>query len=159
MPPLTKGFLSSLHKVLDKIPDQVDSFQSLSQYQVEKRSKDRKMFRKLLSKLSGNDKDDQIAFLINEARTISSQTYVKVALKSIPRPPDYATLLKKNRQTHARVHQLIDEILPIAAGSTSLISQKSVFENRWNFLHKEPFLQSSIKSLSNPVEILTLQDS
>ena len=156
MPPLTKGVLSSLDKVLDQIPDQTNAFRSQTDYQFKKRFKERMVFRKLLAKLSGNEKDDQIEFLINEARLISSQTYVKVTLKSIQKPPDYATLAKRNRQTHAHVHQLIDEILPIAAGSTSLISQMKVFENRWNFLHEEPFLKSAIKTLSDPMEIWNL---
>ena len=84
------------------------------------RSEERKLFRKLVSKLAGNFKDHQRAFLINQARKISRTTYVQVALDSVPKIPDYAELEKKNQKPYAHVHNLIDKILPISAGSQSL---------------------------------------
>ena len=153
MAPLTATLLSSLEEVIDQIPDQTQSFRSQTQGQIRKRSKERTVFRRFLAKLSGDDKNDQIAFLINQAQKISRRTYVKVALHSIQKPPDYATLQKRSRETHAHIYQLIDEILPIAAGSTSLISQMRVFENRWKFLHNESFFESKVKALSNPVNL------
>lgn len=130
MPPLTTLMLSNLGRAIDQIPDQIDSFLDQSEIQKRLRSEERKLFRKLVSKLAGNDKDHQTAFLINQARKISRTTYVQVALDSVPKLPDYAELEKKNRKTYAHVHNLIDKILPIAAGSGSLQSQRKVFENR-----------------------------
>ena len=80
MAPLTARLLSSLEEVIDQIPDQTQSFRSQTQGQIRKRSKKRTVFRKFLAKLSGDDKNDQIAFLINQAQKISRRTYVKVAL-------------------------------------------------------------------------------
>ena len=93
-------------------------------------SRERNLFRQLLAKLAGEDKDEQVEFLVHHARKISRKTYIKVVLESIPDPPDYITLEKKHRQTHVSVHSLIDKILRVAAGSENIQSQKKVFENR-----------------------------
>ena len=92
MPPLTTPMLSNLGRAIDQIPDQIDSFGDQSEIQKRLRSEERKLCRKLVSKLAGNDKDHQTAFLINQARKISRTTYVQVALDSVPKLPDYAEL-------------------------------------------------------------------
>lgn len=99
MPPLTISLLSKLRQVIELIPDQIDAFGDQSVAQKSKRSAERTVFRELLSKLAGNDKAHQTAFLIDQARKISRSTYVKVALESVTAVPDYAQLDKKNRQT------------------------------------------------------------
>ena len=120
MPPLTTLMLSNGGRAIDQIiPNQIDSFGDQSEIQKRLRSEERKLFRKLVSKLAGNFKDHQTAFLINQARKISRTTYVQVALDSVPKIPDYAELEKKNRKTSAHVHNLIDKILPLSAGSQS----------------------------------------
>ena len=100
--------------------------------------------------------------MIKQAKKLSSKTYIQAALKLIPAQPDFLSLQKKNRRYHAHVHNLIDIVLPIAAGSESLLSQKKVFEYRWELLHKQPFitptipfetLQDSIRATSNPLNL------
>ena len=104
MPPLTTLMLSNLGQAIDQIPDQIDSFGDQSEIQKRKRSAERKLFWRLVSKLAGNDKEHQTAFLINQAQKISRTSYVQVALDSLPKPPDYAELNKKYRKTHAHLH-------------------------------------------------------
>ena len=81
MPPLTKANLSALEKAIDEIPDQTIAFRNQSQYHYKKRTLERNLFRKLLTKLAGGDKEDKIAFLVNQAQLISRKTYVKAVLK------------------------------------------------------------------------------
>ena len=69
---------------------------------------------------------------------------IRKIIKSIPDLPDYVTLEKKNRPAHAPHHSLIDTILHIAAGSENLLSQKKVFENRWKYMHKEPYIPTTM---------------
>ena len=154
MAPVSKRSLSALEKVIDGIPEQVDTFRNQSMSQRKHRSKERSLFRKFLAKLAGPDKEDQVAFMVNQAQVISSKTYVKAVLKSIPEIPDYLTLQKKNRPTYAHVHSLIDKILPIAAGSEEINSQKRVFESRWEFLHKQRYEPTTmtIKSVKKVIE-------
>lgn len=125
--------------------------------------KERTFFGKLVHKLVGDKKDEQVEFLVKQARKISRTTYIQIALNSIPLPPDYCSLQQRARRNHAHIHRLIDIILPIAAGSESPVSQKQVFQNRWLFLHNQPFistqvtfqeLQHSIKAISNNTEEL-----
>ena len=97
---------------------------------MKKELADRTFFRRLVNKVVGNNKEEQVKFLAQQARRISSKTYVQAALRLIPALPDFRSLQKKNRRNHAHVHNLIDLILPIAAGSESLLSQKKFFENR-----------------------------
>ena len=162
MPPLTASVLSRLEELIDQIPEQTDAFGDQTETQKRKRTDERRLFRELVSKLAGKDKNEQTKFLIDQARKISRKTYVQITLESIPKPPDYAELDKKNRKTYAHVHKLIDKALHIAAGSDSLLSQKKVFENRCAFVHKERFLPSSthfkelqtlIASLQNPEDL------
>ena len=140
--------------MIDGIPEQVDTFRNQSMSQRKHRSKERSLFRKFLAKLAGPDKEDQVAFMVYQAQVISSKTYVKAVLKSIPEIPDYLTLQKKNRPTYAHVHSLIDKILPIAAGSEEINSQKRVFESRWEFLHKQRYEPTTmtIKSVKKVIE-------
>ena len=65
-------------------------------------------------------------------------------IESIPDLPDYGMLEKKNRPAHAPIHSLIDKILPIAAGSENILSQKKIFENRWEFMHKQPYVPTTM---------------
>ena len=154
--------LSRLQEVIGQIPDRTDAFGDESDIEKRERCPERALFRQLVAKLAGKDKDQQTRFLITQARKISRNTYVQITLESIPKPPDYAELHKKNRKTYAHVHNVIDKVLPIAAGSDSLLSQKKIFENRWEFLHKERFMPSSthfkelqtlIASLKNPEDL------
>ena len=124
------GKMSNLELAIDEIPKQDSPFKNQSSAQLKNRTRERSLFRKLAAKLAGEEKGDQVAFMINQSRKVSSKTYVKDVLKSIPKLPDYVELEKKNRQTHAHVHSLIDQILRIAAGSENIESQKKVFENR-----------------------------
>ena len=58
--------LSNGGRAIDQIiPNQIDSFGDQSEIQKRLRSEERKLFRKLVSKLAGNFKDHQSAFLIN----------------------------------------------------------------------------------------------
>ena len=95
MAPLTTGMLSSLKQAIDKIPKQDNPFRNQTPSELRYRSRQRNLFRQLLAKLAGEDKDEQVALLVNQARKISKKTYVKIVLESIPDPPDYNTLEKK----------------------------------------------------------------
>ena len=130
MPPLTMLMLSRLQEVIGQIPDRTDAFGDESDIAKRERCPERALFRQLVAKLAGKDKDQQTRFLITQARKISRNTYVQITLESIPKPPDYAELHIKNRKTYAHVHNLIDKVIPIAAGSDSLLSQKKLLENR-----------------------------
>ena len=154
MAPLTTGMLSSLKQAIDKIPKQDNPFRNQTASELKHRSKERNLFRKLLAKLAGADKDNQVAFLVTKARRICSKTYMKVVLESIPNQPDYLTIEKKNRQTFAPVHSLIDEILRIAAGSGNIVSQKKIFESRWEVMHKELYVATSmtVRSIIKVIE-------
>ena len=154
MPPLTQGILLSLGKTINQIPDQTDTFRNQPTSFHKRIFSENTLFRKLVAKLVGEDIEEQIAFLMHQARKMSSTTYIKAALKSIPPPPDYATLQKVQRQNYSHLHQLIDQIIPIAAGSESILSQKMLIENRWTFVHKEPYvpINMSLKSLRKAIE-------
>ena len=141
MAPVTAKMLSNLEEAIDQIPNQ-DRNQTPRQFR--KRAGLRLLFRKLLVKLAGEDKDEQVAFMVHQARKVSSKTYIKAVLESIPNQPDYVTLDKKNRPTYFPVRSLLDEILPIAAGTENIPSQKKLFENRWEFMHKEPYVPTTM---------------
>ena len=149
MAPLTTGMLSNLERAIDQIPNQDCPFRNQSWNQLKHRARERHLFRKLVAKLAGEEKDDQVAFMINQSRRVSRTTYVKAVLESIPKQPDYDSLEKKNRQTHAHIHRLIDQILRIAAGSENIQSQKKIFENRWEYMHKQAYVPTtmSIKTI------------
>ena len=95
MAPLTTGMLSSLGQAIDQIPKQDSPYGNQSLNQLKHRARDRRLFRKLVAKLAGEDKDDQVSFMINQSRRVSSKTYVNVVLESIPEQPDYVALEKK----------------------------------------------------------------
>ena len=162
MAPLSGSLLSGLKQAVDLLPEQVLPFRQQTKYHHHKRSPERKLFKILTAKLAGSEKEDQVAFLMNQARNLSRETYVSAALDSVTIPPNYASIEKKNRPTYRHVHKLIDAVLPIAAGSSSIISQKKIFEARWEFLHKQPYipskisfktLQQSIKDLSSTLDL------
>ena len=68
MAPLTKGMLASLGKAIDQIPEQTDAFRNQPKRFYEARKKERSLFRKLVAKLVGVDKEEQIVFLMDQAR-------------------------------------------------------------------------------------------
>ena len=92
MAPLPAWLLLSLKEVIDRIPEQAQTYKNQTESQQNKRSKERSLFRKFLAKLAGNDKEDQVAFLVNQAKVISRKTYIKAMLQSIPKQPDYLTI-------------------------------------------------------------------
>ena len=75
--------------------------------------------------------------------TMPAMSILKV-VESIPDLSFHGTLEKKNRPAHAPIHSLIDKILPIAAGSENIHSQKKVFENRWEFMHKQSYVPTTM---------------
>ena len=95
MAPLTTAMLSSLKQAIDEMPSEPCPFRNITPSALKKRKKFCVLFRKLLAKLAGDDIDEQIAFMVKQMRKISSKTYVKAVLESIPDPPDYNTLEKK----------------------------------------------------------------
>ena len=144
MAPLPKNTLRRLQQAVDLIPEQDIPFREQTKYHQSKRLRERKVFRELTAKLAGGSKEDQVVFLINQARKVDRKTYVLAALRSVTIPPEYISIQKDKRPPFAHVHRLIDAILPIAAGSSSIASQKKVFENRWAFLHNEPYIPSVV---------------
>ena len=94
MPPLTRSILSSLEQAINQVPEQLNAFRSQSDNEKNQRAKERKLFRKLLVKLAGIEKDDQLAFLVEVSRKINKKSYVQVTLDSIPTPPDYSSTEK-----------------------------------------------------------------
>ena len=80
MAPLTTGMLSSLEQAIDQIPNQDISYRNQSTCQLKQRTRERLLFRKLVAKLAGEEKDDQVAFMINQSRRVSNKTYVNVVL-------------------------------------------------------------------------------
>ena len=122
--------INALYDAVQALPEQVNGYRSQSDRQKRKRATERSIFRDLLSKLAGTDSEDQMKFLVDQAKKISRNTYVKLTLDSFKLPPDFATLPKANRKTYRPIHQLIDTILPIAAGSPTPESQINLFKVR-----------------------------
>ena len=156
--PLTWITLKSSIETLPDLTTWLEiSSNDISARQKEDISRRRSFFRKLLEKVVGNDKDQQVEFLIQEARKINKKTYVQAALRSIPMPPDYSSLDKIHRPRHSHVHKLIDLILPLAAGSETATSQKLIFKSRWQYLHNQSFtaseIQDMINEVTNPVDL------
>ena len=89
MPPLTRKILSNLQNAIDNVPEQVNAFKTQSDSEKNERVKERKLFQKLLAKLAGNEKDGQLACLMEIARKINRKTYVQAAVESIPTTADY----------------------------------------------------------------------
>ena len=156
----------TLRTAINTLPDLTTwlniSSDDLSPRQIENISRRRSFFRKLVEKVVGMNKDEQVAFLISEARKINQKTYVQAALSSIPKPPDYSSLDRSHRQQYNHVHKLIDLVLPIAAGSESLSSQRQVFENRWQYYHHQPYgatkFQDIIKEVTNPADLWKISE-
>ena len=108
--------------------------------------KDRTFLRKLVSKVVGNNKEEQVELLAQQARKISSTTYVQAALKLIPAQPDFLSLKKNNLRHHAHVHNLIDLILPIAASSDLFSAKRSSSKIDRSFYTSSPFYQQQYPS-------------
>ena len=53
------------------------------------------------------------------------------------------------------MHNLVDFILPIVAGSSAPESQQNLLETRWKFMHKEPLRESTTyKTLKSVIDAL-----
>ena len=74
MAPLIRGTLRMLQEAIDVIPEQDTPFREQTPYHQSKRTQERKVFRKLAAKLAGADIEEQVAFLINQARKIDKKT-------------------------------------------------------------------------------------
>ena len=113
-----------------------------------------------MKKLAGDSPDDQVSFLIYQAQKLKSKAYVlQESLNTIPTPPDFETLAKKNRQPYNHIYRLIDNVLAKAAGSSSLKSQLKILEARWKYVHKQPLLPYTMnfKTLDSAIEALSWQ--
>ena len=113
MAPLPKNTLQRLQQAVYLIPEQDIPFCEQTKYHQSKRLRERKVFRELTAKLAGGSKEDQVVFLINQARKVDRKTYVLAALRSVTIPPEYISIQKDKRPPFAHVHRLIDAILPI----------------------------------------------
>ena len=120
-------------KFLPEKSELIENQPTQSETEVERRCE----FLANLTKKIFSKKNEQVTSLLSQAQKISSTTCVQQVLKSIPIPPDYATLDKKQRRNYSHLHNLIDIILPLAAGSSSPESQLKLLENRWKYIHKE----------------------
>ena len=144
-----KTFLS----LIDKLPWIVKEDFNES---VKKGSREGILSRRILEKLLGNDKQNQLNFLMHQAKVIDRKTYITRALKTIPKPPTYSELTKNQRRAFEHVYSLVEEVVRIAAGSTSKEDQLKLLEDRWLLTHKAALkvtwksLQSAIESLPNP---------
>ena len=76
---------------------------------------------------------------MHQARLINRRTYVTQALKTIPTLPEYSELTKNERRPFAHVHSLVENVLQIAAGSTSTEVQLKLLEDRWLLTQKAAF--------------------
>ena len=129
--------LENLENLIHKLPGRTDSFRNQSKKKKEKTSKERALFRQLTVKLAGDNKDEQVAFLLSQAESITSKLeVVKASLNLIPKPPDFKELKKTSRRTYRGIYSLIDKIVPLAAGSTEPQSQLKLLEARWMHVHK-----------------------
>ena len=136
-----KTLLQNLENCIRKFPGRTSSFRNQSKKQKEKISKERDLFRKLTVKFAGTNKDEQFAFLLSQAETISSKLdVVKASLNLIPKVPDFKELKKTNRKTYRGIYSLIDKIVSLAAGSDQPKNQLKLLEARWMHLHKLPLM-------------------
>ena len=151
--PYTMNFKTLLSSI-DKLPWTVKEDGNDS---VKKGSQEGILFRRLLEKLLGNDKQNQLNFLMHQARVIDRKTYITRALKTIPILPIYSELTKNQRRSFVHVYSLVEKVVRIAAGSTSKEDQLKLLEDRWLLTHKAALkvtwksLQSAIESLPNPM--------
>ena len=129
--------LENLQKLIHKFPGRTGSFRDQSKKKKEKTARERDLFRQLTVKLAGNNKDEQVAFLLSQAESISSKLeVVKASLNLIPKPPDFMELKKANRRAYSRIFSRIDQILPLVAGSSQPQRQLKLLEARWMHLHE-----------------------
>ena len=100
--------------------------------------------------------DDQISFLVDQAKKLSKKTYVNVTLKSMDVAPDFATMSRETRRYYRHVHKLVDTILPIVAGSTTPDSQFKLLKTRWVEIHNGMKMPTdySWKNLSSAIQVL-----
>ena len=133
--------LQNLENCIRKFPGRTSSFRNQSKKQKEKTSKERDLFRKLTVKFAGTNKDEQVAFLLSQAETISSKLdVVKASLNLIPKLPDFKELKKTSRRSYRGIYSLIDKIVSLAAGSNQPQSQLKLLEARWMHVHKLPLM-------------------
>ena len=120
--------------------------------------KDRDLFRQLTVKLAGPSKGEQVAFLLSQAKKISSKSdVVKASLSLVSPPPDFKHLTKEKKRPYRSIYSLIDKILPLAAGSAEPQSQLKLLEARWKHVHKQPLMPYTMdfKTLLSSIDQLT----
>ena len=122
--PYTMNFKTLLSSI-DQIPWTVEEDDNKL---VNKRSNEVSLFRHLLKKLLGDNKQKQLtfleAFLLSQAETTSNKLHVvKASLNIILTPPDFINLKKANRRAYRGVYSLVDRIVSLAAGSSQPQSQ------------------------------------
>ena len=101
-PSLTWKNVKSLVEKLPELKSWLNHSKDLSDTMKNELVKDRTFFRKFVPKIVGSNKEEQVEFLIKQAKKLSSKTYIQAALKLIPAQPDFLSLQKK-----------IDVIMPL----------------------------------------------
>ena len=127
---------------------------------ISKQSNEEVLFRGLLKKLLGDNKQKQLNFLMHQARLINRKAYINTALRTVSKPPPYSTLTKNQRRPFEHLYSLFENILLIAAGSASEDVQRNFLEDRWLLIHKAALkqkftwnsLEQTIESLPNPMK-------
>ena len=56
--------------------------------------------------------------------------FLHKVLKLLPVPPKYTSIRRKERIKYKQIYQLLDKIIPFAAGSSSRLDQLSLLTNR-----------------------------
>ena len=148
--------LENVRTAIRELPDQLVGYSSQTSRQKRKKLVQRKIFRELLVKLAGSNVDDQITFLVDQAKTISKRTYVHVTLASMDVAPDFGTMTRDSRKYWRHIHKLVDKILPLAAGSATPNSQIKLLKVRWAVLHDNMTIPADYtwKTLSSAVATL-----
>ena len=142
-----------LAKVIERLPDKSDEKENELKLNTDDLDEKFKLATKLIKKIFYK-KTDRLNNVIKHAKKIGRSTYIEKALETIPVPPEYSSLNKKDRAKYSNVHSLLDIILPIAAGSSSPESQLMLLENRWKFIHNQPLKETTWKTLKAVIETL-----
>ena len=82
--------------------------------------------------------------------------FVHKALELMPTPPNYTSVEKRKKRKYAYLYQLVDKILPFAAGSSSRTEQLELLKTRWKHMHKETLTPAQD---STHLTLKTLKDS
>ena len=124
----TQSLWKVLAKVIERLPDKSDEKENELKLNTDDLDEKFKLATKLIKIF--NKKTDRLNNVIKHAKKISRSTYIEKALETIPVPPEYSSLNKKDGAKYSNVHSLLDIILPIVAGSSSPESQLKLLENR-----------------------------